>query len=98
MEVREDLMEGHYCDKIEGSIGKIFPQAPVGISFPAWECPEVMDKIWRPGLPGPKGNPAGSSKQLGEELIVATIKPLVELIEAIRDFKPDVKENLEFEV
>jgi len=98
MEVREDLMEGHYCGKIEGPIGKIFPQAPDGISFPAWECPEVTNKIWRPVLPGPKGNPAGSSKQLGEELIEATIKPLVELIEAIRDFKPDVKKNLEFEV
>jgi len=57
-----------------------------------------MNKIWRPGLPGPKGNPAGSSKEIGEELIEATIKPLVELIEAIMDFKPDVKKNLEFEV
>ena len=98
MEVREELMAGHYCDKNEGPIGKIFPKAPVGISFPAWECPDVMDKIWRPGLPGSKGNPAGSSAELGEELIDATIKPVVELIEAIRDYKPDVKKNLEFEV
>jgi creatinine amidohydrolase len=98
MEVREDRMVGHYCDKNEGAIGKIFPQTPAGISFPAWECPEVMDKVWPAGSPGPKGNPAGSTKELGEELIEATIKPLIYIIESIRDYKPKVKENLEFEV
>jgi creatinine amidohydrolase len=98
MAVREDKMVGHYCESNEGPIGKIFPGAPRGISFPAWECPEVMDKIWRMDLPGPKGNPAGSSVELGEELIEATIKPLVYLMESIRDYEPKVKENLEFEV
>jgi len=98
MEVREDKMVGHYCENTQGPIGKIFPGAPRGISFPAWECPEVMDKIWRMDLPGPKGNPAGSSRELGEELIKATVKPLVYLIESIREYEPKVKENLEFEV
>lgn len=98
MEVREDKLQGHYCGAIEGPMGKIFPEAPEGISFPAWERPEVMEGIWKKGLPGPKGNPAGSSKELGEELILATIKPVVQLIEAVRDFQPEVKKNLEFEV
>jgi creatinine amidohydrolase len=98
MEVREGLLEGHYCDRIPGPMGKIFPEAPEGISYPAWERIEIMGGIWREGLPGPKGNPAGSSRDLGEELIQATIKPVVELIEAIRDFKPDVRKDLQFEV
>lgn len=98
MEVREQTMVGHYCDKNDGPIGKIFPIAPDGISFPAWECPEVMDKVWPHGSPGPKGNPAGSTRELGEEIIEATIKPLVYLIESIKDYKPKVKEHLEFDV
>lgn len=98
MEVREEMMAGHFCDRIEGPMGKIFPEAPEGISFPAWERLEIMAGIWREGLPGAKGNPAGSSRELGEELIQATIKPVVELIEAIRDFKPEVKEGLQFDV
>lgn len=98
MEVREEMMKGHYCDRIEGPMGKIFPEAPAGISFPAWERMEIMGGVWREGLPGSKGNPSGSSRELGEELIQATIKPLVELIEAISDFKPDVNKELHFEV
>lgn len=98
MKVREDKLIGHYCEKGNGTIDSIFPNTPRGISFPAWECPEVMDKIWREGLPGPKGNPKGSNKELGEELIEASIKPLVYLIQSIKDYKPKVKENLEFEV
>jgi creatinine amidohydrolase len=98
MEIRKDKLSGHYSEKNEGPIGKIFPSSPRGISFPAWECPEVMDKIWRPSFPGPKGNPEGSSKELGERLIEATVRPLVSLIEAIRDYEPQVPESLEFEV
>ena len=98
MEVREDKMLGYYSENNSGCIGKIFPKAPDGISFPAWECPEVMDKVWPAGSPGPKGNPAGSTKELGEELIEATIKPLVYLIESIKNYKPRIKENLEFEI
>lgn len=98
MDIREDRMVGHYCEKNDGPMGKIFPMAPPGISFPAWECPEVMDKVWRSGFPGPKGNPVGSTKELGEELIEATIKPLIYLIESIRDYTPNMKEHMEFEV
>ena len=98
MEVRTDRMEGHYCEENNGPIGKIFPRAPRGITFPAWECPQVMDKVWPAGSPGPKGNPAGSTPELGEKLLDATVEPLLYLIRSIRDYHPDVKKNLEFEV
>ncbi len=98
MEVREDLMVGHYTEKYKEPVDKIFPQLPRGISFPAWENPDVMGNIWRGDFPGPKGNPAGSSRKLGEELIEASIKPLLYLMKSIKDYKPEVKENLDFEV
>lgn len=98
MDVRKDKMEGHYTEPFTGAIGSIFPSAPRGISFPAWESPDVMDKVWPVGSPGPKGNPVGSTPELGEKLIDATVKPLLYLIRSLKDYKPGVKENLEFEV
>ncbi len=98
MDVRMDKMEGHYTKPFTGAIGNIFPGAPRGISFPAWESPDVMDKVWPANSPGPKGNPAGSTPELGEKLIEATVEPLLYLIRSLQDYKPNVKENLEFEV
>lgn len=98
MEVREDKMHGHYTEKYEGAISKLFPNPPKGISFPAWESSDVMNNIWRKGFNGPKGNPEGSSIELGEELVVETIKPLVTLIETLKEYEIDVKKNVEFEI
>lgn len=98
MEIRTDKMSPHYFEKDFGPLKKIFPDAPHGISFPAWECEDITSKMWHEGLPGTKGNPEGSSAELGEKLIDATIKPLVYLIDSIREYKPKLKENLDFEL
>ncbi|MGE5626617.1 MAG: creatininase family protein [Solirubrobacterales bacterium] len=98
MEVREDKMEGHYTEKYEGAISSLFPNTPKGISFPAWECRDVMTNIWRKGFSGPKGNPEGSSVELGEELVKETIKPLVYLIETLKEYEVNVKKDIEFDI
>ena len=90
MEVRESGIEANFYKPDGSAIHKLFKQAPRGFSFPAWDNEDVMDHIWGEGTGGAKGDASGHSKELGFELIEATVKPLLEVIENLKNYNPKV--------
>ncbi len=90
MEIRDEFIEANFYKPDGSPIDKLFKNAPRGFSFPAWDNEDVMDHIWGAGTGGAKGDAHGHSAELGVELIEATVAPLLDVIENLKNYAPKV--------
>lgn len=94
-EVREELVAGRIPQGFPEELKNFLPVAPAGVTIEAFEFPAIAEAFWgSEGSPGPFGNPEGHSKEIGERVIAATIEPIVQLIDDIKDMKVDTSEYL----
>ena len=95
-EVREDKLKGHIPGGYPKALSKFMPVPPPGISFADFEYKPTAEGHWgKPGpdSPGPMGDPRGHSGAIGERVIRATIDPIVQLIESIKDMPVEMNPN-----
>lgn len=93
--VREDKVIGRIPHDFPKELHNFLPVSPPGITIESFEYPEIAEAFWgKEGSPGPMGDPVGYSNEIGERVIKATIDPIVQLLNDIKDMSVDTSEYL----
>ncbi|MEW5919609.1 MAG: creatininase family protein [Bacillota bacterium] len=91
-EVRRAKVIGFMPKPYPLELQNFIPVTPPGITIPWLEQEEVMNCCWPEESPGPIGDPAGHSREIGERIVKATIAPLVQLVNDIKTLKVNLKQ------
>lgn len=92
-EVRKNKVLSQIPTPFPKELQEFLPASHLGISIPSFEYFDTARSYWPEGSPGPKGDPTGYSKEIGERVIKATVDPIIKLINSIKTLKVNINND-----